>query len=273
MHPRLISTPYFTIYTFGVFLAFAYLAAMWWVVRGARRAGMNPDRITSMCLWAIVGAIAGAKAMMILRSLPEYAANPGELWSLATLQSAGDFYGGFFGALLAVAVYFLRHRDLHFWRVADLCGPAIALGQGIGRIGCFMAGDDYGSPTRLPWAVTFTHPDAARIGGAPLGVPLHPVQLYESVVCFGIFGLLVWLTRRRKFVGEIILSYALLYAVARFLIEYVRGDTDRGFVLGGLFSISQFLAILIFASCTVLFAVRYRTGAAETPPGRMQSRK
>jgi phosphatidylglycerol---prolipoprotein diacylglyceryl transferase len=262
MHPRLISTPYFTVYTFGVLLAIAYLSALWWVVREARRAGMNADLIISMCLWAIVGAIVGAKAMMIFRSLPEYLANPNELWSLATLQSAGDFYGGFFGALAAVAVFFMRHRDLPFWPVADLCGPAIALGQGIGRIGCFMAGDDYGSPSRLPWAVTFTHPDAARVGGAPLGVSLHPVQLYESLTCFCIFGFLVWLSRRKKFTGEIILSYALLYAGARFLIEYVRGDADRGFVFGGLFSISQFLAILIGGVSVILFAVRSRTTPA-----------
>jgi phosphatidylglycerol:prolipoprotein diacylglycerol transferase len=260
MHPRLISTPYFTIYTFGVLLATAYLAALWWVVRGARRAGMNPDRIMSICLWAIVGAIVGAKAMMVLRSLPEYLADPRELWSLATLQSAGDFYGGFLGALAAVAIYFVRHRDLPFWPVADLCGPAIALGQGIGRIGCFMAGDDFGKPTPLPWAVTFTHPDAARIGGAPLGVPLHPVQMYESLVCLCIFGFLVWLTRRRKFAGEIILAYALFYAITRFFLEYVRGDMDRGFVFGGLFSISQFIAILIAAASIILLVVRGRLG-------------
>ena len=260
MHPRLISTPYFTIYTFGVLLAIAYLTALWWVVRGARRAEMNPDRIMSLCLWAIVGAIAGAKAMMVLRSLPDYLADPRELWSLATLQSAGDFYGGFLGALAAAAVYFIRHRDLQFWPVADLCGPAIALGQAIGRIGCFMAGDDFGKSTHLPWAVTFTHPDAARIGGAPLGVPLHPVQMYESLLCFCIFGFLVWLMRRRKFAGEIILAYALLYAVARFFLEYARGDMDRGFVFGGLFSISQFIAILIAPTSIVLMLVRHRRG-------------
>lgn len=266
MHPRLISTPYFTIYTFGVLLAIAYLSALWWVVRGARRAGMDPDRIISLCLWAIVGAIVGAKAMMVFRSLPEYLADPSELWSLATLQSAGDFYGGFLGALAAVGIYFIRHRDLPFWPVADLCGPAIALGQAVGRIGCFMAGDDFGRPTHLPWAVTFTHPDAARIGGAPLGVALHPVQLYESLVCFCLFGFLVWLTRRRKFDGEIILAYAFLYAVARFFIEFVRGDMDRGFVFGGVLSISQFIAILIVPTSIILMIVRYRRGKYSGQP-------
>jgi phosphatidylglycerol:prolipoprotein diacylglycerol transferase len=259
MHPRLITTPYFTLYTFGVLLALAYMAALWWVMRGARRERMNTDRIITLCLWAIVGAILGAKAMLILRNLPEYMAHPRELLSLATIQSAGDFYGGFIGALLAIGLYFLKRHKLSFWPVADLCGPAIALGQAIGRIGCFMAGDDYGkAATHLAWAVTFTDPDAAGIGGAPVGMPLHPVQLYESGACFLIFLFLVWLSRKRKFTGEIILSYALLYAAARFGLEYFRGDVDRGFVFHGMFSISQFIAIIIAALSVVLMFVRYQ---------------
>ncbi len=140
--------------------------------------------------------------------------------------------------------------------MADLCGPAIALGQAIGRIGCFMAGDDYGSPTHLPWAVTFTHPDAAEIGGAPLGVPLHPVQLYESLICLAIFFFLVWMTRRKRFDGQIILLYSGLYAVARFLLEFVRGDADRGFLLGGLLSTSQFIALAVLLLVIPLFVKR-----------------
>ena len=187
MHPRLFTTPYFTFHTFGVFLAAAYGMALWWLVRGARRTGINPERAMGLGVWVVIGAVVGAKALMILRSLPEYAAHPSDLWSLSTIQSAGDFYGGFIGALFAAMAFFARYPDVPRWRMADLCGPAIALGQAIGRIGCFMAGDDYGRPTHLPWAVTFKDPDAADIGGAPLGIPLHPVQLYESLVCLALF--------------------------------------------------------------------------------------
>jgi phosphatidylglycerol---prolipoprotein diacylglyceryl transferase len=221
---------------------------------------MNPDQMISLGFWAIIGAILGAKALMILRNLPDYLADPSELWSLATLQSAGDFYGGFIGAILAAAIFFRQNREVLVWQTADWCGPAIALGQGIGRIGCLMAGDDYGKPTNLSWAVTFTDPDAARIGGAPLGVPLHPVQIYESVVCFGLFLFLVWLARRKQFQGEIILAYSLLYAIARFLLENLRGDADRGFVLGGALSTSQFIALLIAIGSVVLMVIRYKRG-------------
>jgi phosphatidylglycerol:prolipoprotein diacylglycerol transferase len=258
MHPRLITTPYFTIHTFGVLLALAFLAAVWWIVREAKRARLNHDGVLSLGMWAIGGGILGAKLLLVIRTLPEYLSDPSGIWSLSFLESAGDFYGGFLGALLLVSIYFRRHPELPVWGTADLCGPAIALGQVIGRVGCFMAGDDYGRPTGAPWAVTFTDPDAARIGGAPLDVPLHPVQLYESLFCLILFLFLVRLRRHKRFDGQIILAYALLYAVGRFVIEYFRGDLDRGFVLGGLFSTSQFIALLLGLTSLLFLIIRSR---------------
>jgi phosphatidylglycerol:prolipoprotein diacylglycerol transferase len=259
MHPRLWVTPYFTLHTFGVLLALAFLVALWWVVRAARRDGLRPDLLMSLGVWAIVGGILGAKLLLVLRTLPEYLAQPSELLSLAFVETAGDFYGGFLGALAACAIYFWLHPELPAWRAADLCAPAIALGQAIGRVGCFMAGDDYGSPTTLPWSVTYTDPYARRVGGAPLDVPVHPVQIYESLVCLALFLFLWWLSRRKQFDGEIILTYALLYAIARFLLEYFRGDTDRGFVFGGAFSTSQLIALPLFAASITLLVIRHTT--------------
>jgi prolipoprotein diacylglyceryl transferase len=198
-------------------------------------------------------------SLLVLRSISDYVATPSELWSMSTLTSAGDFYGGFMGGLLAAAWFFWRHRDVPFWRVADLCAPAIALGQAIGRIGCFMAGDDYGRATTVRWAVTFTDPDAARIGGAPLGVPLHPVQLYESAVCLVLFSLLVLLGRRRHRDGDLILTYTALYAIARFVLEFFRGDADRGFVFGGVLSTSQFIGIIMLGLVVGVLIARPRT--------------
>lgn len=265
MYPRLLTTSYYTLHTFGVFLAAAYMTALWWLVRSGRRQGRDPDDLSSLGLWAIAGAFIGAKALMVIRTLPDYIADPSALISTSFLTSAGDFYGGFIGGVLASVIFLWRHPAMSFWPLADLCAPAIALGQGIGRIGCLMAGDDYGSPTDLPWAVTFTDPDAARIGGAPLGVPLHPVQLYESIICFAIFGFLVWLAKRKTFDGQILLAYSLLYAVARFLIEFLRGDADRGFVLSGVFSTSQFIAVIIVGLSVAVLPRRMRAGVAPLP--------
>jgi phosphatidylglycerol:prolipoprotein diacylglycerol transferase len=259
MHPILLKTPFFTLYTFGVLLAAAYLSALGWVARGARRAGLDPDAMMSLGFSAIVGALIGAKALLAIRSFGEYTGSVSDLRSLLT--SAGDFYGGFIGALVASAIFFRRHRDVPVLRAADVCAPAIALGQAIGRIGCFMAGDDYGRPASVPWAVAFTSPDAATIGGAPLGVPLHPVQLYESAVCLALFGLLVWLARRPHRDGDVIVSYTVLYAIARFVLEFFRGDADRGFLFGGLLSTSQAIAIVMVALALLLLIVRRRDSA------------
>ncbi|HUK35786.1 MAG TPA: prolipoprotein diacylglyceryl transferase [Vicinamibacterales bacterium] len=254
MYPVLVRTPVLTIYTFGVLLAAAYLAALGWVVRAARRAGFDPDVFMSLGMTAIIGALAGAKALYLIR-------NPSDFWSWSFVSSAGDFYGGFVGALVASAIFFWRHPTVPIWRASDICAPAIALGQAIGRLGCFMAGDDYGRPATIPWAVTFTAPDAARIGGAPLGVPLHPVQLYEAAFCLALFGFLAWFARRRHRDGDVIAAYTLLYAIGRFVIEFFRGDADRGFVFGGLFSISQFIAIIMFAIASAVLIVRHGAGA------------
>ena len=158
---------------------------------------------------------------------------------------------------MAALWFFPRHPQLRFWQSADICAPAIALGQAIGRIGCLMAGDDYGRPTTMPWAVTFTDPTAATLGGAPLGVPLHPVQAYESVFCLLLFICLVRLLRRKRFDGEVILAYTLVYATARFILEFFRGDVDRGFVLGWL-STSQFIAAILGPVAVALLVVRRR---------------
>jgi phosphatidylglycerol:prolipoprotein diacylglycerol transferase len=120
----------------------------------------------------------------------------------------------------------------------------------------------YGRPTQLPWAVTFTDPDAARIGGAPLGVSLHPVQLYESIVCVALFAVLVRLSGRKRFDGEVILAYTSSYAIARFVLEFFRGDRDRGFVFGGLLSTSQFTAAMLGPAAVVLWRLQCRKSPA-----------
>jgi len=270
MHPRLLTTGHVVLHTFGVLMVAAFLAAIWWARRGARRQGIETGLVTGLSLWMIGGGLLGAKLFMVARKLLEQWPHPWQHLSPSLLGGVGDFYGGFLGGAAAAALYFRRHPALPAWRIADLFGPALALGQAVGRIGCLMAGDDYGRPTRLPWAVTFTDPEAAALGGAPLGVPLHPVQLYESLACLGLFFFLAWLARRRSFDGQVVLAYALGYAVSRFGLEYFRGDADRGFVFGGIFSTSQLVALLVGAASCALLARRARhTDSRRIPVGRI----
>ena len=265
MYPRLLTTPFFTIHTFGALLAASYLAAFWWMQREGRRQKLDVEALSSLALWSIGGAIVGAKALLVLRSLPDFSSMSGADFLSSVMASAGDFYGGFIGAVVAALWFFRRHPQLRFWQSADICAPAIALGQAIGRIGCLMAGDDYGRPTTMPWAVTFTDPSVATIAGSPLGVPLHPVQAYESVVCLVLFVFLVRLLRRKRFDGEVMLMYTLLYATARFVLEFFRGDADRGFVMGWL-STSQFIAAILAPLAIGLLIVRRRRSVSVLRP-------
>jgi phosphatidylglycerol:prolipoprotein diacylglycerol transferase len=259
MHPRLITIPAFelfssgfgpfTIHTYGVLLAVAFLAGLFVVSWQARKAGMDAGRITDMAVWVLIAGLLGAKLMLVVVEWDHYARNWRDLLSL--LRSGGVFYGGLLGGI-AVAWYYARRYKLPGWQTADVLAPGLILGQAIGRLGCFAAGCCYGKPASLPWAVTFTDVYAAREVGTPMDTPLHPAQLYESLANFLIFLVLIWLAPRKRFHGQVIVSYVILYSGARFLLEFLRGDPSRGAFFGGMLSTSQLIAILLLVGAAVV---------------------
>ena len=260
MHPILFSLGSFRLPTYGTLLVLAILAAVYTVVRLGRRDGLGADRLLDFTTWLLVVALVGAKVLMVLTDWSFYRANLGELFSLSTFMAGGVFYGGFLAALL-FAVWYVRAHRLPFWKTADVYAPAIVLGQSIGRLGCFAGGCDYGRATTLWCGVVFSDPYAHDISGVPLGIRLHPTQLYESLANFTIFGLLLWRYRRKAHDGEIFLLYMGIYAVSRFFLEFLRGDEDRGFVFNHLLSTSQFIALLALAASVVLaIFLRRRSG-------------
>jgi phosphatidylglycerol:prolipoprotein diacylglycerol transferase len=139
----------------------------------------------------------------------------------------------------------------------------VALGHAIGRLGCFSSGCCWGKPTALPWGVTFTDPYAHEMFGVPLGVPLHPTQLYEAAAEALIFTFLMRRWKKRAFDGQIVALYLALYGAARLLIELVRDDPDRGFLFGGLLSTSQFIALLMIGLSAVIWRRRRATASAQ----------
>jgi len=238
-----------TLHTYGVLLAAAFLVGLWVASREAKRAGLDSSRVTDLAIYVLIAGLLGAKLLLVVIEWDYYSQNLGKV--LALLQSGGVFYGGLIGAF-PVAWWYTRRYGLDGWRTSDALIPGVAVGQAIGRLGCFAAGCCFGRPTDLPWGVTFTDVYASRNVGVPIDIPLHPVQLYESVVTFGIFGILLWIARRKRFHGQVILSYVLLYAAARFTIEFFRGDAARGWVFEGALSTSQFIAILMFLGAAAL---------------------
>lgn len=259
MYPKILDLGPLTIHTYGLLLALAFIAGIWLASRNAAKAELNPDSIWNLGLIIIFSALVGAKLLLFISDYAYYSQNPREIFSLATLRSSGVYYGGLLLALGASAWY-LRKNKLPAWRVADVTAPGIALGQAIGRVGCLSAGCCYGKPTKMPWGITFTNPYSAENVGVPLHVPLHPTQIYESIGAFILFIYLMWRLKRQHFAGQIILEYLGLYAALRFVIEFFRGDEDRGFVLHGLLSTSQFIGILtILGSASAFVYLRRRS--------------
>jgi len=256
MHPILLKIGSLQIPTYGVLLASGLMLAIYTVVRLGRREGLDRGRLLDFSTWLIVVGLVGAKVLMIVTDWSSYRNNLTEIFSVATLEAGGVFYGGFIAATL-FAVWYVRVYRLPVRKIFDVYAPAIALGQSIGRLGCFAAGCDYGKPTKSFLAVIFTSSFAHEVTNVPLGVPLHPTQLYESTATLLIFAFLLWRYSRKKRDGEIFLTYLVLYAVARFFLEFLRGDEDRGFVFNHLLSTSQFIALLLLLVAAALALLWY----------------
>lgn len=225
-------------------LAIAYLTGIWLLRRKALREDLPDQKILDLCLYILASAILGAKLLLVLVEWRRYLARPADL--VEVLRSGGVFYGGLIAAT-AVAIWYMRRHDLPAWRIADMGAPSIALGEAIGRWGCFAAGCCYGKESHGPLAVTFTDPFANEAVGTPLNVPLHPTQIYLSASAFLIFLILQWAYRRKTFDGEVFWLYVLLYAITRGILETWRGDLVRGFVIPGILSTSQFIGLLTAA--------------------------
>lgn len=271
MYPELFRIGNFPINTYGVFLALAFLSAILITVKLAARDGLPREKIYDLCLWMLLSSLVGSKILMLFTE-PEYRDHPLQLLSLDFLRSGGVFYGGLIGAILA-GYFLMRRYNLPWWKTADACAPGIAIGNFFGRQGCFAAGCCWGKPTTLPWGVKFTEL-GHEITGVPTDAYLHPTQLYESFSMLAVFFFLLWLHKRRRFSGQVILFYALLYSVIRFAIEFLRDD-PRGDLFGlttltGL-STSQIISLIVGTGALVMLIVRWRRAAGIADAGSFAS--
>ena len=252
MFPKLITIGKFFIPTYGTLVALGFLLGLWITVRLARRAKLPIEPVTNLTIYCALAGLAGAKLFMILFDFKQYWADPGSLFSLSTLQAAGVYQGGFLLALLTAIVY-MRHNRLPGFETSDVFAPGLAAGQAIGRLGCFAAGCCWGTECDRPWAVTFRNLQAHDLTNVPLGVPLHPAQLYEVLADALIFAALFWLIRRPHRSGAIIAWYLVLYSGVRFVIEFFRYH-EQGLHAG--FSLTQWISLGTLAAGAILLVVR-----------------
>ena len=291
MFPELFKIPYteFSINTYGFLLAVAFLAGLLLMARLAARDGLNRQKVIDLGLWVLAASLIGSKALMVIAEWDvTYRDNPRQIFTLDFLRSGGVYYGGFIAAVIA-SVIVMRYYKLPWWRTADAFAPGVILGQAIGRLGCFSAGCCWGRPTTGWYGVHFSEKGheitgvptmvnhladpiknvwAERLadqGGWLAPLKLHPTQLYEVGAALLVLAVLLLIHRRRRFEGQVILAYAMLYSVARFIIEYWRDD-PRGEIIG--LSTSQFIAIILFVGALATFIYRLRKpgGALQAQP-------
>lgn len=262
MYPFLFQIGPIPIPSYGVFAAITLVVAMLVTRRVARIEGRDPQETMDTMFWSVMVGLVGARVLEAVINWERYFATPGGLKLL--VFSTGVFVGGFVSAI-AFGAYRFHRTGLPALQGLDILAPVIAITEAVGRWGCFLSGCCWGTPTDLPWAVTFPEVAQHIHRGLP-GVPLHPAQLYFSLNGFVLLGVVVYVYARKRFHGQVITAFVALYAVSRFCLEYVRGDAERGFVLGGLLSTSQLLSIgLFFVAVAGYLALDRRHRASGDP--------
>lgn len=254
MHPILFKIGPITIYTYGVLIATAFFLGLALAARQARVEGEDPQKIMDLSFYILISAIVGSRLLYIVVEYKEYISDPLRIFKV--WEGGLVFYGGFIMAMAVVIIYIRKH-EMNLWKVGDILAPSVAIGQGVGRLGCFFAGCCYGRETDVSWAVIFKDPNTL----APMDLHLHPTQLYDSANGFIIFAILLILRKFKKFDGQLFWTYTLLYAVGRFIVEIFRGD-ERGFVIESFLSTSQFIAIPLFI-VSIIMLIRLKSQKPE----------
>jgi phosphatidylglycerol---prolipoprotein diacylglyceryl transferase len=234
VHPHLFQFGRLVLPTYGFLVALGTVLSVLVCVRAARLLSLDTDKVWNLALMAIVTGLVGSRILLILLHWPRYGVRA------LSMSLSGTRGPGPAAIVIAVAtgVVYAMHLGLPIRRTADAVAPSLALGSSVVSIGCLEAGCDYGIPTHLPWAVVFTSP--AAVPGTPLGVPLHPTQIYASLVEFVLFVVLLWLLHRPHRDGEILGAWLFLGGLTNFLLAFLRGD--EGPWVSGLVTVTQLVA-------------------------------
>ena len=213
--------------SYGFLVSLGVIAGLLVVFKVARQQGLNPDQMWNLGALVILAGLLGAKIMLVINDWSYYSSHPREIFSLSVLQSGGVFSGGLMAAIV-VAFWYVRKIAFPSCAPATPLLPAWPSRHAFGRVGCFAAGCCYGKPTNEPWGVTFTNPLAQQMGGHAAGCKPAPDRALRDARRGHQFLVLYWLVRRKKFDGQVIGLYLILYGVARYFLEFFRGDPGRG---------------------------------------------
>jgi phosphatidylglycerol:prolipoprotein diacylglycerol transferase len=271
------------VHTYGILVAGGFLVAMSMAARAAERSGLDKEKVLDLSFGILVAAMIGSRVLFIIVNWDEYAH---DLVGIFEFWKGGlVFYGGFIGAVL-FSIWYMRRHQMEFFPYADALAPTVAVGQALGRLGCFSAGCCWGEACDAHYALAARFPPESLAyqsqasnhliaPGALSTIPIHPTQLYEALGTALIFLFLTYWRSRKRFHGEILALYLMMYAPLRAVVETFRGDEERGRVfnfLGGWarhawwnLSTSELISVGIFAAGVAIYVIQSRKALSTAP--------
>ena len=261
MHPILFRIGSLVVHTYGVMLMLAFAVSIAIAAKSARRHRdadpaypITPEQVLDLGIWLTVAGLIGARIMFVLLDWEQYAPHPVDM--LKVWQGGMSFHGGFFGGLIALAIFCVRNK-IPVLTMADVYAPGCMFGYAVGRVGCFLNGCCYGAPTTMPWGIRF-HDDGV------LTPPSHPTQLYSVALGCLFFGVLLKLEQRQSFRGQLACWFFILAGTERFLMEIWRANVTSTVVAFGLTDV-QFLCLTFILIGTTGLAICRRRFALHAP--------
>ena len=256
MHPILIELGRFRIYSYGFMLALSFFVGILLAAKRAEKQGLKPDIIYDLSIFLILGAVIGSRGLYIITHLDHF---HGFLDIIALWQGGATYYGGLILAV-AGAMVFLRIKRISFLKVADICSLSVASGIFLTRIGCFLSGCCFGSPTECSLGMVF--PDASSAGYTYTGLHIHPTQLYSSFYGLVIFLALLLLEKKKGFDGYTFGFMLILYGAARFIVDIFRFYEESAVIWRG-FVDNQFISVFLIAGGLALLLIKGRKARLE----------
>lgn len=303
MHPILFKVPFpdipalgikgpLPLHTYGVLIVIGFLLAMYVAYREAKRQGQYVEEVLDFAFWALLGGMIGARVVFILVNWQDYVANPIKIFKI--WEGGLVFYGAALGGFLAYLWYARKQKIVgtEQLKLADMMIVGLPLASAFGRLGCIAAGCCWGDGAYhfdaagqivADFPLTIQFPDGSlayssllnsesgdvvsRMREIKATMPLFPVQLLDSFLEIGLFLTLLVVRSRKWFHGQVLLSYGILYPIVRSSLELMRGDTERGYVIDGLLSTSQFISLCVAGTSLVAVVIlRRRAMAAAALP-------
>jgi phosphatidylglycerol:prolipoprotein diacylglycerol transferase len=267
VHPVLFHIGAFVIPSYGALAALGVLVALMVALYTSRRLGLDPNKVWNLCVIVLFTALAGSRLLLVIANWTILRHHP--LWILSLAMIHHPLLAAI-GTLLAlvVAAFYATWQHLPLRTTADALSAPVALGLALEQFGALLSGAGYGTGTHVPWAVTYTHPLAARWSDAPLGIPVHPVQAYVAAGFLVIAFLLLFLLPRRRQSGDLAGIFLIASGVVLFITEFWRDPIGRGAILGGFLKAPQLAGIIavLGGALLLLECKSQRVSAAEPPP-------